>query len=198
MVLCVPTNDLYGAVGPWRGLRKDSAELWRPLAKKSVFLKRSAVENDPTYKQLVSYTLFVSSKRIFVMKRLSTQSEGRLHGLLSVGVGGHLNPVSTIKWPGRRRISDFRELAMVNTMREIREEVALAGAPTIGMLGLLNDDETEVGKVHLGLVSVVHMPSPLLAVRETDKMLGAWVEVSKLHLQGEFETWSSLLLESMA
>ncbi|MGI6643128.1 MAG: DNA mismatch repair protein MutT [Bacillota bacterium] len=198
LVLCVPASDLYAEVGKWRGLRKDSPEIWRPLARKSIFKPRSQVESDPSFKQLISYTMFVASKRIFVMKRLDTQGEKRLHGLLSIGVGGHMNPVPSLPWPSRRRISDIKAIVGLNTIREIREEVALAGNPGVAILGFLNDDQNEVGRVHLGVVSMVRLTSPLLAVRENDKMQGAWVEISKVHALGNFETWSSLVLNSIA
>lgn len=197
MVLSVPTKDLYDAVGKWRGLRKESPEIWRVLARRSAFRPRPDLEEDPSTKQLISYTMFVSDKRIFVMKRLRTQSEARLRGLLSVGVGGHMNPSPLVIWPGRRRIGELKELAHINTVREIKEEVALAGNPAFSILGFLNDDENQVGQVHLGVVSVVNLPSPLLAVRETDRMMGAWVEFSKVKHLGEFETWSSLVLNGL-
>lgn len=190
----MPTKDLYDKVGQWRGLRKDSPDIWRILARKSTFRLRSAAEDDPGFKQLVSYTLFLSDKRIFVMKRLKAQSESRLHGLLSVGVGGHMNPVPKIQWPGRRRISDLKSIAGLNTVREIREEVCVAGNPAIAILGFLNDDHNEVGKVHLGIVSVVNLPSPLLAVKETDKMMGAWIPLKDMKAAGRFESWSTLIL----
>ncbi|QUL97629.1 MAG: DNA mismatch repair protein MutT [Candidatus Fermentithermobacillus carboniphilus] len=196
-VLCVPTQDLYAKVGKWRGLRKPTSDIWQVIAKKSCFKPRATVETDPAYKQLISYTMFLSDKRIFVMKRLEGQGEKRLRGLLSVGVGGHMNPVKDIQWPGKRRLADLKSLVGMNTVREIREEVALAGNPPVGVVGFLNDDENEVGRVHLGVVSVVHLPSPLLAVKENDKMMGAWVEFDKLHVLGQFETWSSLVLEGL-
>jgi predicted NUDIX family phosphoesterase len=196
-VLSVPTKDLYNAVGEWRGLRKDSPDIWRLLAKKSSFRPRAVLESNPAMKQLISYTLFVSDRRVFVMKRLGSQGESRLHGLLSIGVGGHMNPAKEIPWPGRRRIADLKALTVLNTQREIKEEVSFAGNPPISMLGFLNDDKNAVGQVHLGLVTVVHLPAPILAVRETDKMLGAWVEMSKLSLLGKFESWSSLVLEGI-
>ncbi len=198
IVLCVPAKDLYNAVGSWRGLRKDSPEIWRLLARKSIFRPRSGLESDFDYKQLVSYTMFVAGRRMFIMKRLGTQGEKRLHGLLSIGVGGHMNPVPEVPWPSRRRIADLKTIVGLNTTREIREEVSLAGNPTIDMLGFLNDDDNAVGRVHLGIVSLVRLGSPLLAVRENDKMLGTWVELSKLHLQGKFESWSSLVLNTIA
>ena len=52
-------------------------------------------------------------------------------------------------------------------------------------------------KIHLGVVFGCRLPSPLLAVKEKDKMLGAWVELSKLHLLGKFESRSSLLLNTL-
>ncbi|HHY11238.1 MAG TPA: hypothetical protein GX529_01275 [Firmicutes bacterium] len=131
------------------------------------------------------------------MKRLNAQGEKRLRGLLSVGVGGHMNPVEGIPWPGKRRVADVKNLVGLNTVREIKEEVALAGNPPLRIVGFLNDDENEVGRVHLGVVSVVHLPSPLLAVRETDKMIGTWVELLDLGGLGAFETWSSLVLQGL-
>ncbi len=196
-VLSIPTQDLYSAVGEWRGLRKETPEIWQVLAAKSSFRPRPELENDYTAKQLISYTLFVSDNRVFVMKRLQTQSESRLRGLLSIGVGGHMNPAEGISWPGHRRLSDLKALVSANTIREIKEEVSMAKSPNFSILGFLNDDQNPVGQVHMGVVSVVALPSPLLAVRETDKMMGAWVELNKLKLLGEFETWSSLVLESL-
>lgn len=197
LVLSVPTVDLYGSIGEWRGLRKEMPEIWRVLARKAAFRPRPELEGDPAFKQLVSYTMFVSEKRIFVMKRLAAQSEARLRGLLSIGVGGHMNPAPPVEWPGKRRIGDLKALVAANTAREIKEEVRLAGNPQSSILGFLNDDKNPVGKVHLGVVSVVTLASPLLAVRETDKMMGAWVEVDKLRLLGEFETWSALVMDGL-
>ena len=198
LVLSVPTADLYSSVGRWRGLRKETPEVWRVLARRAAFRQRPDLEGDPSMKQLISYTIFVSEKRIFVMKRLNGQSEARLRGLLSVGVGGHMIPVPSIVWPGKRRIGDVKALVAANTTREIKEEVSFAGSSASSVLGFLNDDRNPVGQVHLGVVSVVNLPSPLLAVRETDKMMGAWVEIGKLRLLGEFETWSSLVLDGFS
>lgn len=197
LVLTVTASDLYASVGEWRGLRKETPEIWRVLAKKASFRPRPDLEGDPTFKQMISYTMFISEKRIFVMKRLQAQSEARLRGLLSIGVGGHMNPAHPVEWPGKRRIGDLKALIAANTAREIKEEVSLAGNPQFTILGFLNDDKNPVGKVHLGVVSVVTLQSPILAVRETDKMTGAWIELDKLRLLGEFESWSSLVLDGM-
>lgn len=194
LVLTVPVEELYSRVGPWRGIRKPANQIWQVIAKKASFKKRSLVESDPRFKQLISYTLFVSGDLIFLMQRFSSQSEQRLTGKLSVGVGGHMNPVPGVPWPGRRRLTDIRAIVSLNTIREIKEEVVLAGNPQLGLMGFLNDDENEVGKVHLGVVSVVNMPKPILAVRETDKMSGTWVDLAEASKALNLESWSDLVL----
>ncbi len=196
-VLCSPVRHLYSRTGQWRGLKMPTSDLWQAIARHSTFKSRAVVETDPSFKQLISYTLFLSRKQIFVMKRLNTQTETRLQGLLSVGVGGHMNPIDDIPWPGRRLISDLKTIVGLNTMREIREEVILCGNPSLSIIGFINDDANDVGSVHLGIASVVQLPSPILAVREKDKMMGSWIELSKATTLEPLETWSALILANM-
>lgn len=197
LVLAVDAQAIFGTIGKFRGLRRETPEVWKVLAARSGFYRRSMLENDPAYKQLISYTVFVSKGQIFVMKRLEGQAESRLRGLLSVGVGGHMNPVPETGWPGKRAVYRFKALVHANILREIREEVILPWTPSLTFLGFLNDDETEVGRVHLGVVCLATLAQPLLAIRESDKMIGTWVPMSKLHDLGRFESWSSLLLSAI-
>ncbi len=197
LILAVNAQAIFGTIGRFRGLRRETPEVWKVLASRSGFYRRSMLENDPAYKQLISYTVFVSKGQIFVMKRLGGQAESRLRGLLSVGVGGHMNPVPETGWPGKRAIYRFKALVHANILREIREEVIIPWTPPLTFLGFLNDDETEVGRVHLGMVCLATLAQPLLAIREGDKMVGAWVPMSKLHDLGRFESWSSLLLSAI-
>ncbi|MBP8613784.1 MAG: hypothetical protein KBI40_02865 [Firmicutes bacterium] len=196
-VLCIPARHLYSKVGRWRGLKMPTTDLWQTIARHSTFKPRTLVETDPSFKQLISYTLFISKKRVFVMKRLNTQTETRLQGLLSIGVGGHMNPVDDVPWPGRRLVSDLKTIVGLNTIREIREEVILCGNPSLSVIGFINDDENDVGTVHMGVASIVQLPSPILAVRETDKMMGGWVDLSAATTLDPLETWSSLILANI-
>lgn len=193
-MLAVDSESLLGCLGKFRGLRRESAEVWKLLASRCNFYPRERLEDDPAYKQLISYTVFLSRGHIFVMKRLKAQSESRLYGYLSVGVGGHMNPVPETGWPQKRAIYRFKALVHANILREVREEVMAPWTPNLSLLGFLNDDETEVGRVHFGIVCLATLPQPLLAIRETDKMTGTWVPMSKVGELGRFESWSSLLL----
>lgn len=76
------------------------------------------MEEDPSYKQLISYCLLENEHgEILVYERLSGGGEARLHGQSSIGVGGHMNDV-----PGAESIN---EVLRVNAQRELEEEVGL-------------------------------------------------------------------------
>ena len=105
------------------------------------------MEEDPTFKQLISYCLLENEKgEILVYERLSGGGEERLHGQSSIGVGGHMNDVVGA--------DSINEVLRVNAQRELEEEVGLASEDSQNMeyIGFINDDTNEVGKVHMGVV----------------------------------------------
>jgi predicted NUDIX family phosphoesterase len=154
------------------------------------FVERRHAERDPMLKQVIPYALLERGDDLFLMRRLPRGGEARLHGKLSVGVGGHVNPVDGA--------ADALEAGL---RREIEEEVAIDGAWEAAAAGLLNDDATAVGAVHFGLVYRVRTEAAV-RVRETDALEGSFVprgEVLRL-LRDErprFETWSALLLDRL-
>ena len=89
-------------------------------------------------------------------------------------------------------------------LRELGEELVLPEAPLpLSPLGLLNDDSTEVGSVHIGVVFRLDATGADVSIRETSAMTGGFESLSSLEeavAQSEppFETWSSLLLRSGA
>ena len=109
--------------------------------------RRGDMEEDSTFKQLISYCLLENEKgEILVYERLSGGGEKRLHGQSSIGVGGHMNDVMGA--------DSINEVLRVNAQRELEEEVGLAKEDSQNMeyLGFINDDNNEVGKVHMGIV----------------------------------------------
>ncbi|SUM33491.1 NUDIX hydrolase [Staphylococcus gallinarum] len=68
-------------------------EIFDTLTKYEV-KRRGDMEEDPTYKQLISYCILENERdEILVYERLSGGGEARLHGQSSIGVGGHMNDV---------------------------------------------------------------------------------------------------------
>jgi predicted NUDIX family phosphoesterase len=118
------------------------------------------------------------------MRRTRGGADARLHDRWSIGVGGHLNP-------GDGGIDG-------GLVREWREELEADFVPEFTLVGLLNDDTTDVGRVHLGAVYLADTGGRPVAVREIDKLIGAFAEPSEVvRVADDLETWSRLVFEHL-
>ncbi|WP_248499244.1 NUDIX domain-containing protein [Staphylococcus aureus] len=154
--------------------------------------RRGDMEEDPSYKQLISYCLLENEHgEILVYERLSGGGEARLHGQFSIGVGGHMNDV-----PGAESIN---EVLRVNAQRELEEEVGLSEQDSQNMeyIGFINDDNNEVGKVHIGVVFKITVSTNDVEAKETDTLRIKWVEKGIIESYDDFETWSALILQDL-
>jgi predicted NUDIX family phosphoesterase len=116
------------------------------------------------------------------MQRTAAGGDARLHGHYSIGVGGHLNPGDGGLLGGLRR--------------EWHEELVADFVPDFRLVALLNDDTTEVGAVHIGAVYVADAGGQSVAIRETDKLTGSFVEPAAVAaVVDRLETWSRLVFE---
>src|SRR5207245_7179115 len=109
------------------------------------FRPRAEVETDPSYKQIIPYVVLRSGNLVFHYTRGQKGSEARLRALRSLGVGGHISEVD---------VSLFGDPYRSGLAREVAEEVHLDSPYTERCVGLINDDRTPVGRVHLGIVHV--------------------------------------------
>jgi len=163
--------------------------LWNLFAEKGVFRERNQMEQDPMYKQLIVYLILRYKDRVFVYQRIKGTGEKRLLDLYSFGLGGHINPVAT---------KSFRKLIISNLNRELKEEVVFPGYYSYGFLGFLNDEQTEVGQYHLGLVFLISCLSDEITVREKNKIRGGLIPISQLdEYRPSLESWSCLLLPQL-
>ncbi len=184
-VLVVPRATLMSDPG-WYGLRIDGMDTFEAtVARHGRFAPRSAIEVDPAHKQVIPYLVLRDGERLFLMRRSRAGADARLHDLYSIGVGGHLNPGDRDLQGGLRR--------------EWREELVAAFEPEFRLVGLLNDDTTDVGRVHVGAVFVADAAGRRVAVRETAKLSGAFASLEDvLAVADRMETWSRLLAEAIA
>ena len=148
------------------------------------FLDRPAAEVSPRYKQIIPYVLIRHGASWYLLQRTPKQTEARLHHKLSLGIGGHVNP-------------DTPEL-LDGLEKELEEEVDVRGDYDLTFAGILNDDTTDVGRVHLGVVFVLDAHDGDVTVRETEKMTGRWVPASELAQHREaMETWSQIVYDAV-
>lgn len=150
--------------------------------------RRGDMEEDPSYKQLISYAIIASGDETLVYKRLEGGGESRLHGLLSIGVGGHMNDIEDV--------TDIKEKMMINAARELEEEVGITEdkLKSFEIVGLINDDTNEVGQVHIGLVFKVEVNKEDIFSNEEDTIELIWTNDSELNSLSPYESWSELII----
>jgi predicted NUDIX family phosphoesterase len=179
LVLVVPRAvALHGSA--WHGIRAADADAFAAtVARHGRFAPRPAMERDPAWKQVIPYLVLRDGPRYFLMRRTRAGVDERLHDRVSIGVGGHLNPGDVDIAGGLRR--------------EWAEELDAPFVPEFRFVGLLNDDTTDVGSVHLGAVFTAEAAGRPVSVRETHKLSGAFAEPAEVAATVErMETWSSL------
>lgn len=164
-------------------------EIVRAIEAHHEFRPRPEMETDPAYKQIIPYVLVTRGAEAFVMQRLKKGGEQRLHGQLSLGVGGHINPVDDTAGHGA---------LMAGLRREVDEEVAVERAASLTPLGVINNDRDEVGRVHLGFLFRLEAEGAV-TVRETEKLSGSFMPIAALPaLRDKMEGWSQIALEVLA
>jgi predicted NUDIX family phosphoesterase len=181
-VFVVPRAALPDACG-WYGLRTTGLDAFVESAERDGgYQPRPAMEQDPSFKQIIPYLVLRDGSRYFLMQRTNAGGDPRLHGHYSIGVGGHLNPGDGGLLGGLRR--------------EWQEELVAEFVPPFELVALLNDDTTQVGAVHLGAVYLADAAGRTVAIRETDKLAGGFVEPHAVGaVRDRLETWSALVFD---
>lgn len=170
-----------------QGDARTLAELREAVARDGRYVDRTIAEEDSSLKQLIPYVVVRDGGRIFLMHRTDAGGDPRLHRKASIGVGGHLNPVD-----------EGEDALLAGLRREWDEELRAEWDPAFELVGLLNDDTNPVGAVHLGVVFAVDAKGRPLAVRERDKLSGAFVTADEVvEARDRLETWSQLVAETM-
>jgi len=189
-VLVLPRDRVPGG-SDFHGLRQaDGSELGGLRAAVTAhgrYLERPVAEEDPSHKQLIPYVVVRDGDAVFLMHRTDAGGDPRLHGKASIGVGGHLNPVD-----------EGEDALMAGLRREWAEELVADWEPRFELVGLLNDDSNPVGAVHLGVVFSVEADGRAVAVRERDKLAGAFAPADEVAASWDrLETWSRLVAEAI-
>lgn len=193
-VLVVPT-ELFHQLGYFQGFNTDTDRYFSDLLNPDItaFRPRGEMEEDPDFKQLIPYVIFRHTAddgtvRVFHYKRGGGQGEKRLHAKRSIGVGGHISSIDAAQ----------SNVYAEGMRRELEEEVSISTGYTETCVGLLNDDETEVGKVHLGVVHIFDVHQPHVTPRETEIHEAEFKTLDQLRaVKDEMESWSAICLDAL-
>lgn len=187
MILVVKRADIFSVFPAWHGLAQEPLEhILEVIKSKKEFQPRSAMETDPSYKQIIPYLIFNHDNRYFLMQRQGHASEQRLKNKYSLGIGGHI------------RLEDMNTDSIFEwAKREFHEEVNYNGNLQIETIGILNDDTNAVGQVHIGLVLLLKGNGPTISVKSELKS-GTLLTLQELQPFVEhMESWSQMVFEKL-
>jgi len=193
MVLVVPRR-LFDELGAFQGISLDvNRYLPAFLARENnSFLLRSKAENDPSWKQIIPYAVLVHQGKVLHYVRGGKSGEKRLVSKGSIGIGGHINDIDE----GLFSMNEATYRQAVE--REVAEELRLDTPFTDRMVALINDDETEVGRVHLGVVHIFQLERDAVKAGESAITKLEFLTVEELQArQDTLETWSQILLKAL-
>lgn len=182
-ILCVPLESLKGIFDLTQKYWRCDANTVNSLSHE--YIPRSQAEKDFSSKQIIPYALiFDSDGKILYYQRHG--SEQRLSGLSSAGIGGHVNDKDEGGTIYGKIISGLK--------REMKEELGIdVKDEEIQLLGMINEDITEVGLCHVGIVFKIDTDAQLLDYEdEIDNP--NWDYPNNLKLQ-QFELWSTLAID---
>jgi predicted NUDIX family phosphoesterase len=184
LVLVIPRSSIMADPG-WLGVTAEGLDGFEALvAREGRYVPRSEAEHDRSLKQVIPYLVLRDGDRYFLMRRTRAGGDARLHDLYSIGVGGHLNPEDGGLSGG--------------LTREWHEEVVADFVPDFRLVGLLNDDTTDVGSVHLGAVYEGDADGRPVVIRETAKLEGRFAEVEDTaRVRDGMESWSRLVFDRL-
>ena len=156
------------------------------------FLPRAQAENDPTHKQIIPCPIIAHNDYHFLLYvRGKKAGEQRLVAKGSIGIGGHMNDTD-------ESLFALDENAYrCGVEREVKEEIKIESPFEDRIVALLNDDTTEVGRVHLGVVHVFRLVEPKVQKREAMITNLAFLSKDELLARRDLlETWSQICIDS--
>lgn len=192
--ILVIKRSLFDQLGSFHGLNFEPEKYLSAILSRgnNLFLPRAQAEDDPTHKQIVPYALIAFENKVLHYVRGKKAGEQRLVAKGSIGIGGHMNDHD-------ESLFALDEAAYrAGVEREVNEEIKIDTQFDDRIVALLNDDTTEVGRVHLGVVHVFKLAEPKVGKREA--MITGLAFLSKDELlarRDSMETWSQICLDSL-
>ncbi len=154
------------------------------------FVKRVDAENDSSYKQIIPYIILQTKDHGKTAIYQRQGSEKRLHDLWSLGIGGHINPIDM-----NRQKDSFKQILITGMQRELDEELEkIFEAISPKFVGVISEDITDVGKVHLGAVFIITANNPENFLPGEELFKFQWAKTDSLD-RLNLELWSTMALD---
>ena len=192
--ILVIRRSLFDELGAFEGLNFDSEKYLKTILARgnNFFIPRPEAESNPAYKQIIPYALIVFQNTVLHYVRGKKAGEQRLIAKGSIGIGGHMNEAD------ESLFAMDEEAYRAGVEREVNEEIKIDTPFEDQIVALLNDDSSEVGRVHLGVVHIFKLKEPKVQKREA--MITGLTFLTKEELLARretMETWSQICLNSL-
>jgi predicted NUDIX family phosphoesterase len=185
-------RNLFDQLGSFQGLNFEPDKYLNVLLSRgnNFFFPRAQAESDPAYKQIIPYALMAFENKVLHYVRGKKAGEQRLVAKGSIGIGGHMNEndESLFAWD--------EHAYRAGVEREVNEEIKIDTQFEDRIVALLNDDTTDVGCVHLGVVHVFKLAEAKVEKREA--MITNLAFLTKAELIGRresLESWSQICVD---
>lgn len=193
IILAVPTDRLPSELRQTTFLPLDEKRIMSVLQEAGLWLgPRPQLEEMPSFRQIIPYVVLKCAGKWVRYTRAAAGGEQRLHGRVSIGLGGHVdlpdvclvgNSIDLLK-----TLNDAAE-------REVQEELPGVVCSGKHWAGLLVDNESPVGSVHIGVVAVWELKFMPSGPTEDAISEAGLTDLAELMALGpRLETWSSLLV----
>ena len=190
----VVRRSLLDQLGNFHGLNFEPEKYLAALLSRgnNFFSPRVQAEDDPTYKQIIPYALLAFENKVLYYVRGKKAGEQRLVAKGSIGIGGHMNETD------ESLFALDEQAYRAGVEREVNEEIKIDTQFEDRIVALLNDDTTEVGRVHLGIVHVFDLAEQKVEKREAMITNLAFLTRAELMARREsLESWSQICVDTL-
>jgi predicted NUDIX family phosphoesterase len=185
-----------GLTAFWQTNPEETSLFLSELTSAAGFMLRNEAETNVAFKQIIPYCIVVYSgidgDLILNYSRAKDNTpEARLAGKRSIGVGGHINP--------EEQYVIGSDSYLRSLHRELNEEFGIKERmiQDIFTLGFVNDEENDVGQVHVGVVHVIVLNTTVLGEIESHLTDPRWDTPQEILLEADLETWSKMTLAGL-
>lgn len=184
----------------------DNSNVW--VAPRAVLDKKG--EEDTNFVQPIPYILIEDGDKILSYIRSSEGGEERLHNLVSIGIGGHIDAQDSIY--DVNGMIDIRSTLAIAALREISEELGISlpdgvldlNPDLLTWTHVIQSQAKPVDSVHIGLVCSINMQvlrqfAPTLefesAIANVQYLTPIELDQQRISGAAELETWTGLVVD---
>jgi predicted NUDIX family phosphoesterase len=186
-IVVVDKKKLFKDTPFWQGFNKVDYSFYENINNNYQIYERNLAEEDFNFKQIIPYMIFKNENKIFCMQRNSTGGEKRLYEKYTIGIGGHIKK------------EDIKSNNIIDWgIREFNEEVNYSDKYDTKIIGCINDELTDVGKVHIGIIILIEGITDKISIRSELKYgkMMTFEELKKY--EDKMEYWSYIALKAIS